>query len=42
MKVLKTSNNQLPFLTRISVGSLRKWPKNMIIDKPKNSNESAK
>lgn len=42
MKMLKTSNNQLPFLTRICIGSLRERPKNMIVDEPKNANESTK
>lgn len=42
MKMLKASNNQLPFLTRICISSLSEWPKNMIIYKPENANESAK
>lgn len=42
MKMLKTSNNQLPFLTRICIGSLGERPENMIIDEPKDANESAK
>jgi hypothetical protein len=42
MEMLKASNNQLPFLARICIGSLRKWPKNMIIYEPKDADESAR
>lgn len=42
MEMLKASNNQLPFLARISIGSLRKRPKNMIIYEPKDADESAR
>jgi hypothetical protein len=42
MEMLKASNNQLPFLARSSIGSLRKRPKNMIIYEPKDADESAR
>lgn len=42
VKMFKAGANQLPFFTGIRIGSLRKWPKNMIIDEPKDSNKSEK
>ena len=42
MKMLKARDNQLPFLTRICIGSVRKWPKDMIIYEPEDANESAR
>lgn len=39
--MLQASNNQLPLLTRICISSLREWPKNMVINKPENADESA-
>jgi hypothetical protein len=41
MEMLKASNNQLPFLARICICSLRKRPKNMIIYESKDADESA-
>jgi hypothetical protein len=40
--MLKARDNQLPFLTGICIGSVRKRPKNMIIYEPKDANESAR
>ena len=42
MKMLKTSNNQLPLLTRISIGPLREWPKHVIIYKPEDAKKPAR
>lgn len=42
LEVLKASNNQLPFLTRIGIGSLWEWSKHVIIYESKDANKSAK